>query len=99
MRLKDKCAFNEEVKNRIFCLYRESNLAVLEYLVEITHTWGNEAKDFLERYLREEITIDEQDTDMINIFWEAMEYYGLTDYINEREKRLNDVFHDKTGGK
>ena len=32
MKSKDKCVFIEEVKQRIYYLYRESNLAVLEYI-------------------------------------------------------------------
>ena len=47
---RDKCVFNEEVKQKIYNLYRESNLAVLEYIAEITKTWNDIGKDFLQQF-------------------------------------------------
>lgn len=84
----NKCVFNEEVKEIIYNLYRESDLEVLEYLTEITKTWGNEAQEFVDRWKSEDIKADDQDTDRVKIFWEAMDYYGLTDYINKRESEI-----------
>ena len=81
----NKCVFNEEVKEKIYNLYRGSDLEVLEYLAEITKTWGNEAQEFLNRWCAEDIEADDQDTNRVNIFWEAMNYYGLTSYIDKRE--------------
>ena len=83
MKSKDKCIFNEEVKQRIYCLYRESNLAVLEYIAEITKTWNDDAKEFLNKY-----DVAEDENEEAEIFWEAMEYYGLFDYIKGQESKL-----------
>lgn len=80
---KDKCVFNEEVKQKIYNLYRESNLAVLEYIADITKTWNDRGNEFLQTYMNAE---DEDEE--LKIFWDAMEYYGMEDYISEQESKL-----------
>ena len=52
MPFKKGCAFNKEVQDAIFNIYRNSNLGVLEYLVGVLP--GDErAKDFLNKSRRE----------------------------------------------
>ena len=80
---RNACVINEEVKQKIYNLYRESNLEVLEYIAEITKTWNDRGKEFLQNYLNAE---DEDEE--IKIFWDTMEYYGLKDYISEQESKL-----------
>lgn len=80
---RDKCVFNEEVKQKIYNLYRESNLAVLEYIAEITKTWDDIGKEFLQDYMNTEDKNEE-----VKIFWNAMEHYGMEDYISEQESKL-----------
>ena len=80
---RDKCVFNEEVKQKIYNLYRESNLAVLEYIAEITKTWNDIGKDFLQQYAN---AVDEDEE--VKIFWNAMEHYGMDTYISEQESKL-----------
>ena len=80
---RNTCVFNEEVKQKIYNLYRESNLEVLEYIAEITKTWNDRGKEFLQNYSNAE---DEDEE--IKIFWDAMEHYGLKDYISEQESKL-----------
>lgn len=80
---RDKCVFNEEVKQKIYNLYRESNLAVLEYIAEITKTWNDRGKEFLQDYMN-----SEDENEEVKIFWNAMEHYGMKDYISEHESKL-----------
>lgn len=80
---RNTCVFNEEVKQKIYNLYRESNLEVLEYIAEITKTWNDRGKEFLQNYSNAE----DEDKE-IKIFWDAMEHYGLKDYISEQESKL-----------
>ena len=80
---KNRCMFNKEVKQKIYNLYRESNLAVLEYIADITKTWNGRGNEFLQAYMNAE---DEDEE--VKIFWNAMEYYGMKDYISEQESKL-----------
>lgn len=84
----NNCIFNEEVKDKIYNLYRESDLEVLEYLAEITKTIDNIAQELVNRWIAEDPKANDQDTDRVNIFWEAINHYGLTDYLNQREAEI-----------
>ena len=82
MKSKDKCVFTEEVKQKVYCLYRESNLAVLEYIAEITKTWNDDAKEFLNKY-----DVAEDENEEVEIFWEQ---WNITDFlIISRNKKVN----------
>ena len=80
---RDKCVFNEEVKHNIYNLYRGSNLAVLEYIAEITKTWNDRGNEFLQMYMNAE---DEDEE--VKIFWATMKHYGMEDYISRQERRI-----------
>lgn len=80
---RNKCVFNEEVKQKIYNLYRESNLAVLEYIAEITKTWNDIGEDFLQQYANAK-----NEDKKVKIFWNAMKHYGMDTYISEQESKL-----------
>lgn len=83
---KDKCIFNEETKDKIYQLYRESNLAVMEYANSVLS--DERMKEYLSKYKSVPADIDEQDTELVDIFWEAMDYLGMSEYIRQRESKI-----------
>ena len=83
MPFKKGCILNEEVKENIYNLYKESNLAVLEYLTKIS-SWDERIKELYNHYINAEFNSNEAD----NIFWDTMHYISMDDYIKEHEKTL-----------
>ena len=82
-RNNEKCIFNEEVKENIYNLYRESNLEVLEYLLEIV-SWDERIKELYNDYINADFESNEQ----VNIFWDTIHYISMDDYIAKREREI-----------
>lgn len=49
----------------------------IEYIADITKTWNDRGNEFLQTYMNAE---DEDEE--LKIFWNAMEHYGMEDYIS-----------------
>ncbi len=87
MSLNRNCVFSEEIKEKIYMFYRESDLEAMEYANSVLKE-DKEMEKYIMRYKAEPTNIDEQDTDIIDIFWESMDYIGMTDYIRQRESEI-----------
>ena len=49
----------------------------IKYIADITKTWNDRGNEFLQTYMNAE---DEDEE--LKIFWNAMEHYGMEDYIS-----------------
>ena len=85
---KDKCIFNYAIREKIYSLYRESDLEAMEYANSVLPIKDERMEEYLTKYKEEPVELDDQDTDRVNIFWESMDYLGMTDYIRQRESEI-----------
>ena len=60
----------------------------MEYANSMLPIKDEKMEEYIMRYKEEPVKIDEQDTDITNIFWESMDYLGMTDYIYQRESEI-----------
>jgi len=78
----DECVFNEETKDRIFNIYRDSNLEVFEFVSKIIKD-DTTIDGLHNNYLCSE-TEEEVEIIMNDLFY----YLGMVEYIQEREKEI-----------
>lgn len=85
---KEKYNFNDATKEKIYELYRGNNLETMEYANSILPIKDEQMERYLLRYKAEPLELDDQDTDRVNIFWESMDYLGMTGYIKQRDSEI-----------